>query len=295
MLRTRNLGLRAEAGKEGGDGGGGTGAGDKGGGTALWYDGFKDAATKDWVKSYNDAYPDPESMAAKAMNLEKFLGADKAGRGIVIPKDLSKAEELTPIFRKLGAAETIDGYKVEETIAKDPVMVKLREHAHKIGMPVSHFNSTVQLLAGVVKEQQATQSATLEQKAETDLNELHTEWAGPEYDKQVELGRRAAKMFVPHKDADELEQILGRMEGALGTKFMMKLWSGIGAGLAEHSFVGDGDRPSGGMTPEAARVRITELKADKDFGAKLIGGDVATIAEWNRLNQIASSDRPQLP
>ncbi len=259
-----------------------------------FYDGFKDADTKAWLGSFAPGtYPDAESVAVKAYNLEKFVGADKAGRGIVVPKDLSKIDELIPVFRKLGAAETIDGYKVDPKVEKDPVISKLREHAHKIGMPVQHFNSTVALLTEVVKSAQDSQTAQLDKTAEEDLLSLRTEWIKPgEYDKQVELGRRAAKMFIPHESADQLEEVLTKMEGAVGTKFMMKLWAAIGGGLAEHSFVDDVNRPSGGMTPEGARVRINELKSDKEFGKKLLAGGQAERNEWDRLHKIAAIETP---
>lgn len=295
-MRTKfTLGLRApEAGGEGGGAGGGAPAGGEGGGGAPaggnqpWYNDFKDPATKTWVESYKDAYPTPEAMATKALNLEKFLGADKAGRGIVLPKDGAKPEEYVPIFRKLGAPEKPDGYKLDPKLATDPLISKFREHAHKVGMPASHFEATMGFFTEVAKTKATETDAALDAQAEKDMTDLKAEWAGDgEYEKNVELGRRAARTFLPHENAEQLEQTLHKLEGALGTKTMMKLWAAIGGGLGEHSFH-DGDGPvNTGITPEGAKAQIAQLKADKDWVTRYTNGGKAEREEFDRLNRIA--------
>lgn len=258
----------------------------------AWYDGFKNTEVKGWVESYKGAYPTAEAMAEKAYNLEKFVGADKAGRGIVLPKDGAKLEELVPIFRRLGAPEKIDGYKVDEKVANDPTITKLREHALKIGMPVQHFDATVQFLAEVGKTSAAAKDAALTAQAEKDLAELDAEWAGEEYDKNIELGRRAARAFLPHDASDPkgLEKAMHNIEAVLGTKATLKMWAAIGGGLAEGTFIdGQGGGPGGGaMTPEAARVKIAELKRDTEWVKRYNAGGAEEKAEFEKLHKIAA-------
>lgn len=254
---------------------------------APWFNDFKDAPTKEWLTAMNGAYPDPESVAMKAYNLEKFLGADKAGRGIVLPKDGSKPEEFLPIFRKLGASDKIDDYKVDAKLATDPVVAKFRENAVKTGMPVAHFNSTLNLMTELATAHNKSKDEAFEKQAEADINDLKAEWTGTKYDQNVELARRAAKTFLPHADETELTTTMEKIEGALGTKAFFKLFSTIGAAIGEHSFH-DGDGPvNTGMTVEGAKVRIDALRADRDFGKKLASGDTESRAEWDKLHKIA--------
>ena len=70
----------------------------------AWYDSFKDPETKEWLKAYGTAYPDPESVARKALNLEKFVGSEKSGRGIVMPKPEDDPKVWRDFFAKVGGA-----------------------------------------------------------------------------------------------------------------------------------------------------------------------------------------------
>lgn len=263
--------------------------------TGPWYDKFQDENVKNWVKGYGDAYPNAESMALKAFNLEKFVGADKAQRGLVVPAT-DKPEEWLPVWKRLGAPDKPDGYKVPDGLDKDPFTIKLRDHAHKIGMPKTFFDGVMGFLAEEGKLRASQQEIDFEKKAELEYNDVVKEW-GSEFDAKVELGRRAAASLIPHKNKDELEEVLHRIEGAIGTKMTMNLWANIGAGMGEHQFVaGEGIEGEGGMTPEAARLRINALKKDPEFGKKLIAGDVATKDEWKKLHRIGfpeSIEEPQ--
>ena len=260
-----------------------------------WYDSFQDPAVKDWVKSYGDAYQTPEAMALKAFNMERFLGADKAGRGIVLPGSNAKPEEWLPIWRKLGAQEKIDGYKLPEGWDKDPFTVKLREQAHKIGMPTVFFDGMMNAMREEATARTKLEDEQFNVESEKQHNEVKTLW-GDKYDANVELGRRAASAIIPHKTKEELEETLLRIEGALGTKFTLEMWARIGGGMGEHQFVqSDGPSGSGGMTPEAARLRIAALKKDPEFGKKLTSGDASSKEEWTKLHRIGYPDTTETP
>lgn len=260
-----------------------------GGGT--WYDGFKDAATKEWLKNYNNAYPDAESVALKALNLEKFIGADKAGRGVVVPKADAKPEEWKAFWSKVGGVpEKADGYKLPETLAKDALAGKFREYAHSIGMPPQFFEGALGFLSKELEAFKVGDAQDFSKASEADLLTLKDEWKGIEYDKNVELARRAAKQFVPHKTGEELTATLSKIEGALGTAQFMRLWASIGGAMSEHGFVvGEGGGGGGGMTLESAKIRVKELQADKAWGAKFSAGDADAKAEWDKLHKIIAS------
>ncbi|MHB8825154.1 MAG: hypothetical protein ACYC5T_10020 [Thiobacillus sp.] len=264
---------------------------------AAWYDSFQDQGTKDWLKAYGDAYPNPEAVATKALNLEKFVGAEKSGRGVVAPKSDAPPAEWQEFYKKVGGVpEKADGYKLPASLDAnmaaalnaDPMIAQFREHALKSGMPPVFFESAMEWYINTASGKEQSMIDDFSAKAEQDILDLKNEWKGVEFDKNAELGRRASKQFIPHESQEEFEDKLTRIEGALGTKETLKLFASIGAAMGEHSFEsGDGNgNMSGGMSPEAARIRISQLKTDSSFAAKLASGDTASKTEWDTLHKL---------
>lgn len=282
------------------DAGAGAGAGAKpdagGGATPPWYDGFKDPATKEWMKSFNaDAYPDAEAIASKAMNLEKFVGAEKAGRGVIIPKSDAKPEEWQAFFKKTGLIpEKPDGYKVDAKYAAEPFIAKLREQAHKLGVPAPMFEGLVGFINAENEGAEAAEQKQFEEQTRKELAEIAAEW-GDNRDANIENGRRASKAFMPHTDDKDLKAKMQKFEGVMGTKFMMNFWANLGKKMGEHNFHGGdgkGGMGDGGMSPEGARIRVAQLKADKEFGKKIANNDAAAMKEWTELHAIGWPDQP---
>jgi hypothetical protein len=267
------------------------GAGGQGGagGEPSWYDSFQNQEVKDWLKSYDKAYPNPEAVAIKALNLERFVGAEKSGRGIVTPKPDAKPEEWQEFYKKVGGVpEKPEGYKLPDAMITDQMAQNFREYAHKIGMPPMFFDAALNWYNEQMEGGEKKFMAELEAQSEKDFTELKQEWAGVEYDKNVELGRRAAEKFIPHANREELADTMTKIEGALGTKATMKLWASIGAALGEDHFEGgQGTGGGGGMSPEGAKVRIAELKRDIAWQGRFSSGDLEAKTEWERLHKIA--------
>lgn len=290
MFKSRQI-FMEEAPADGGAGAGGAGA------TESWYSGFKDPEVKGWMESLNGAYPDAESVATKAYHLEKFMGADKAGRGVILPKADAKPEEWQEFYKKVGGVpEKAEDYALPNTfkpeqvaeLNADPMIASFREYAHKAGMPPAFFQAAMNWYAEQTAGATEKAFADFEAKSNAELEELKTEWAGVEYDKNVELGKRAAAQFLPHSNPEELADAVTRLEGAFGTKGAMKLLANIGKAMSEDSFVaGEGTGGNLTMSPAAARVRIDALKRDSGFTAKLTSGDAQAMQEWNTLHKVA--------
>lgn len=220
-------------------------------------------------------------------NLEKLIGFEKAGRTLVMPKDDATPEERAAFFQKLGAPDKADGYKLPEALAQDPVAQKFRDIAHKSGMLPKQFEES---LAFVTAEAKAIQEQQQQQRAvqgEQDMGALKGEW-GAKYDENIELAKRAAQNFIPAKDGAERTQILTKIEEAIGTGQMLKLFAKIGEGLGEHQVHSSGDAGNfGAMTPGAAKARIDALKGDKEWSAAYLKGDAGKKAEIERLIKFA--------
>ena len=64
-----------------------------------WYDAFPEDV-RGLVQ--NKGWQSPVDAIQSYTNLEKFLGADKAGRGLVLPKDDAGADEWGQVYDRLG-------------------------------------------------------------------------------------------------------------------------------------------------------------------------------------------------
>lgn len=261
----------------------------------TWFEGFKNPELKSWMVSQNNGIPDAEGAALKAWNLERLLGADKAGRGIIIPKPEATEAEWADFYRRVGVPDKPEGYtlpkdmdsKAAEALTKDPMLAKFQAYAHSINMPPQFFGKIMSWFAKESATMLDTRDAEYERQAEADVVALKQEWPGDQYAQNVEHGRRAAKMFIPHNSPQEFEQILTKMEGGMGTALMFKVFANIGKAMAEDKFVETDTTVSLGMSKEAAISRIAALKGDKDWQKRWMSGGASEKAEWDRLHKIA--------
>lgn len=252
-----------------------------------WYGEVKDPATRDWITAYGGAYPNAESLISKARNLEQFIGADKAQRGVIIPKPDAKPEEWAAFWQKAGGVpKTADGYPLPKGLEKDPIVAKFRDHAFKTNMPMAHWKDTAAWIAAETENMQNQQTVEFGQKAEQEMTAVQQAW-GNQYDEKTAAGQRAAAALIPHESKEQLQEVLHKMEGALGTKFTMEFWANLGERMGEHGFISGGAPNGGEQTPEAAKAEIRVLQGDKEFAKKVANGDADATAKWNRLHQIA--------
>jgi len=246
---------------------------------ANWYDSFEDGELKGYVQ--NKGWKDPSELAVGYKNLEKLLGGEK----LPMPKGADDTEGWGRVYDALGRPKSAEEYKLPLPTGDDGGFAKVASSwMHEAGLNqkqaeiiASKWNEYMQTTEG----QQTQQSA---QKVEQDLTSLKSEW-GQAWDENINLGKRAAQTF----GLDEAK--LSAMEKGLGTGEMLKLMAQIGRGLTEHNYEG-GNTPQGfGMTPAAAKERISALQADRDFSTKYLSGNADAQAEMKRLMAIAFPDQ----
>lgn len=210
-------------------------------------------------------------------NLEKFLGADKAGRGLVLPKDDAGADEWGQVYDRLGRPADPADYKLPVPEGADGAFAnEAAGKFHELGLTSKQAQQLTEWFNGKTQGAMTQQESQLAQSAEAQMGELQQEW-GKDFDANIEAGRRAARQFGVG------EEMLVKMENALGTKDMLKFFSNVGKGMGEDSFVDGGSSGKFGMSPEAARVRIGQLKGDPKWTAKYLGGDADAKSELERL------------
>ena len=147
---------------------------------------------------------------------------------------------------------------------------------HELGLTAKQAQQLAEWYNGVSADATSGQQNQQAQNSEQQMSELQQEW-GKEFDANIEAGRRAARQFGVGED------MLTKMENALGTKDMLKFFSSVGRGMGEDSFVDGNSSGKFGVSPEAARVRINNLKTDPAWTAKYLGGDADAKSELERL------------
>ena len=239
-----------------------------------WYDAFPEDV-RGLVQ--NKGWQSPVDAIQSYTNLEKFLGADKAGRGLVLPKDDAGADEWGQVYDRLGRPADPADYKLPVPEGSDGAFAQdAAKTFHELGLTAKQAQQLTEWFNGKSADAMSGQQNEMAQNAEAQMGELQQEW-GKDFDANIEAGRRAARQFGVG------EEMLTKMENALGTKDMLKFFSNIGKGMGEDSFVDGNGGGKFGMSPEAARVRITSLKADPAWTAKYLGGDADAKSELERL------------
>jgi hypothetical protein len=239
-----------------------------------WYQEFPDEVrglveTKGWQT--------PVDAINSYANLEKFLGADKAGRGLVLPKDDANPDEWNQVYDRLGRPKSADEYKLPIPEGDTGEFAKVAsEQFHKLGLTAKQAQGLAEWWNATQEQMGASQANRSAMDSEQQLAQLQQEW-GKDYDANIEAGRRAARQFGV--DGETLE----KMENALGTADMLKFFAKIGKGVGEDSFVEGQSSGKFGMSPEAARVRISQLKSDPEWTAKYLSGNADAKAELERL------------
>lgn len=229
----------------------GTGQQQGGDGGQPWFAGFQDQETRSWVEA--KGYKDIEALAHSSRNLESLLGADRAGRTIVLPKDENDAEGMKAFRAKLGVPEDAKGYQLP---TPDGMDAKFAETAaawfHKAGVPPAQARAVTEAwnahFGELVKQAEAQAAA----ESVKQLDAVKAEW-GQNFDANSEMARR----FLKASGLND-EQV-GQVESALGTAAMLKTFHKIGSQLGEASFT-SGDASTQSAAKAQVRQQIDDLR-----------------------------------
>lgn len=259
---------------------------------AAWYDTFENADVKTWTAA--KGFKDASAVAESAYNLEKLIGFDKAGRTIVMPKDDASPDELKAFHAKLGVPETPEGYKLPLPETADPAFGKaIQGWMHKAGVTPKAAEVLTQEFVAFSAAQQEAESARLLEQSNQVFSKTMQAW-GKDADGKMELGKRFAANLIPDevtldsgekvKRGDFIQQLFDRT-GATGA--LLELFAQAGSGMGEHKMRSNGESSFGGMSPQAAKIKIDQLKADQGWVTKYLHGDKEKVEEMQRLTALA--------
>lgn len=246
----------------------------------AWLDGA-DETTLGYVQ--NKGWSKPAEVLNSYQNLEKLLGADKAGNAVIVPKDGADQKEWNALYDRMGRPSGPDGYKVDLPEGGDKALqLKVFGKMHELGLNKSQgenlskwFNDTT---VSMMAEQQAARSAEF---AAQDA-QVRAEW-GSAYSQNLVAAQAAARGLELDSAA------IDKLSSALGHKGTMQLLQKIGTRMSEPEFVaGDKTEKFGNaLTPGQAKSLIQDKLNDKDFIKKYQTGGAAEKAEMLRLHAFA--------
>lgn len=252
---------------------------------APWYGAEAGEGIKGFVEL--KGWDSPVKAIESYQNLEKLLGADKAGRAVVWPKDDNDAEGWKAIHARLGVPENPEGYKLAVPEGQSDAFAKhMAPILHKLGVPAK----AAEALATAFNEFGTSQAKAANDAAAAKVTEqmaaLKQEWGGA-YEERAALGQNFVKSIATEMGWDEqaTAKNLEMLEAAWGSASLMKFMAAAGAMLGEDRFREGGQSPSLSMTPAAAQARIDQLMQDRAWLDRWVAGDAAAVAEKDRLDK----------
>lgn len=252
--------------------------------TSVWYD-----TAPDEMKGYiqNKAWDDPIKVVEAYQNLEKLRGVPE-DRLLKLPKD---GEPMDAIWNKLGRPETPDKYEIklpEDVGQLDENRVRaMKEVAHKLGITQKQLQGLAEIDAQYMTKAVQEYNTQLQQKQEIEYNNLVKEW-GSNASEREELARRFVRSNMP--DGLDKEETLTKIENAIGTANMLKLFANAGDKFKEDRLPNsEGDRPFGYTREQAIADKkslMGELKADKkrlDAYNRGVGADYEKMRKYQQI------------
>ena len=234
----------------------------------------------------NKGWSGPGDVLKSYVNLEKLMGADRAGRTVEIPKDPDDAVAMGQFYERLGRPKTAEEYALPlPEKGADPEFAKwAKETFHEIGLTSAQARVLTEkwngLMGGKIEAGQAAAQSRLVEEG----NALRKEWGAA-----FEQNCRAVDMAVAQFGLDP--ETMVALRDAIGPAKAMKLFHQIGTKLGEDVFVSGGQSASNIATPAAAQAQLKDLTMQRDFLDAFLNpshpGHAAAVEKKSKLTALA--------
>lgn len=252
-----------------------------------WLDGVQDPTTKAWAESKGLQNGSFENVLGSYHNLEKMVGADKAGRTVTLLGDDATPEQKAEFYTKLGRPSEAKEYGVAlpEGVTDDTRLNLMRDKAFELGISDAQFKGLAEADAAYIS--MATQNINDEAKISVAdaTAALKKEW-GAAYDLKVAgIDIAAQKLGFDTAQLNALRTSMGPVEA-------MKFVDGLNTKMGDHDYdSGEGIMPNH-KTPEQAKTELSELSMNKEFMdawlEKSHPGHKAAVEKKSSLARLAS-------
>ena len=245
-----------------------------------WLEGA-DEVTVGYVQ--NKGWDKPTQVLESYRNLEKLMGADRAGNTVILPKPDASPDEIGKFFDRLGRPADAAGYKIEVPQGGDPEFAKTAgSWFHELGLSQKQGEALAAKWNEYATGLQTNAQTQSQQQIKDDEFALKQEW-GAAFQQNLTTAQAAARGLGMD------EATINKLEASLGYKGTMDLFHQIGSKIGESEFVsGDKTEKFGAaLTPGQAQAQIRDLMADKNFVGRYLSKDANAVAEMKRLHEFA--------
>ncbi|MEO2141049.1 MAG: hypothetical protein ABGX63_02590 [bacterium] len=226
---------------------------------APWIDGITDADTRSWAESKGLEKGSFENVLGSYRNLEKLMGADKAGNTFLLPGDDATPEQMGEHYTRLGRPEKAEGYGLAAPEGESPDFSNWASGVfHEAGLSAKQAAFIAEKWDTYVGDTN-TARTTADTTAQTDsLAELKTHWGAAFDQNMAQMDKTAENLGM---NEQQLVGLRNSMGGAAAAKFI----HGLGAQLGEDT-MDVGDAVTGGiLTPDQAREALVQLNSNEEF------------------------------
>ncbi len=181
-----------------------------------------------------ERFSDATSLATSYLEQEKM----NSGR-VKMPTEETPDSERSAFFQKMGMPGDVSGYSRPEMPEgkglDEEFFTDMASIAHQEGVSDKQFSAFVNR---VIERQVAAEELSITEDnrvAEETLKQLHTDW-GADYDKNLEISRRAIKELVPDDMKEDFAALLAEKNLDNNVLFI-RAFNSIGAKMMDDTLV----------------------------------------------------------
>lgn len=255
-----------------------------------WIDSVANADTKAWAESKGLQNGTFENVLGSYHNLEKMMGADKAGRTVLLLGDDPTPEQTNEFYTRLGRPDDAKGYGLVAPEGGDGAFADWASGVfHEAGLS----SKQAEMIAGKwgdystqVAKDHTDAIAVSRVDAETALKK---EW-GAAYDQKLQgIDMAAEKLGFSTEQLTALRSAMGPVEA-------LKFVDGLNTKMGDHTFENGEPHLTGHKTPAQAKQEWGELSMSKDWTDawmdKMHPGHKAAVAKKAALMQQMAGEPP---
>jgi len=240
---------------------------------------------------------DPQSLPdglAHEPSLQNFDSVDKLAKSYThlvkkmgVPAEQllrlpGAGEPMDDVYNALGRPETHEHYDMSDYAPE--TTENFRQLAHEIGLNNNQANALFNAYIDSIAGQEESESEAFDQFEVENTQALQKEWGG-DFDKNVELARRAFMNFATPEAVEIMEQT-----GLGNHPEILKVFSRVGELLQEDSVLPGSSTPIlGGMNPAQAQQSIDAKMADPNFRNAYLDqynpGHAEAVREMTKLHE----------
>lgn len=251
-----------------------------------WIDAVESTDTRAWAEAKGLQNGTIDNVLGSYHNLEKMMGADKAGRTVVLLGDDATPEQQNEFYGKLGRPDEPAGYGLTAPEGDDGAFAEWASTTFfEAGLTAKQTRLLAEKWEAFVadKQQSVVDQETI--SAADATAELQKEW-GAAYDLKIAgIDVAANKLgFTP-------EQLEG-LRASMGPVAALKFVDNLNTQMGDHTYETGTTDTSGVMTPEQAKTELSELSMNKEFTDAWLDkqhpGHKAAVEKKSRLARLAA-------